>query len=482
MPLKKPKRLKKNENASNWMMPTGEHAGSFGAGFLLKRTKRWYNKPMNIGYACLNIGVKNTQIRSCNLANASDERIWELTGQNLDAVGRMLEYNGQMGIRLFRMSSDIVPFAGNPVNTLDWLTLFSPQLNALGGKAKKMGVRLSMHPGQYTVLNSPRGDVVRAAVRDLEYHTSFMDAMGLGQENKIILHIGGGYENHREAMDRFVSHAEELSPEIRRRLVLENDERIFNIEEVLEVAERVRMPVVFDNLHHMANPGSMTSRPESRNEEAFYDAMGQWIREAAKTWGPLDGPQKIHYAQQDSGKKIGAHSATISLEPFLRFVDMVRAAGCNPDIMLEVKDKNLSAVKCINALAEDQKISRLEQEWGKYKYNVLEHHPTNYKQIRQILKEKTAYPVMDFYRLVEESLGEPITVGNVRNAAEHVWGYFKNMGDATEKAKFERLISSLESGNAALPNAARSIKSFLLKMQDKYEDEYLNQSLYFYLP
>ena len=422
---------------------------------------------MNIGYACLNIGIPDTQIKSCILANATDERIAELTRQNLEAVERMLDYNGQMGIRLFRMSSDIVPFAGNPVNTLDWPSLFAARLTALGEKAVMLGIRLSMHPGQYTVLNSPRGGVVRAAIRDLEYHTAFMDAMGLSQENKIILHVGGGYENHKEAMDRFVSHAEALSPKILRRLVLENDERIFNIEEVLEVADRVKLPVVFDNLHHLANPNSPGGDMET------------WIREASKTWRPLDGPQKIHYSQQDKGKKTGAHSLTIALEPFLGFVEMLKTLNCDPDIMLEVKDKNLSAVKCINALAEDKKITRLEQEWGRYKYNVLEHDPRGYTLIRQLLKEKDGYPVMDFYEQMEESLGIPTTEGTVRNAAEHVWGYFKDKASATEKRKFERLVAGLETGT---PTTARSVKSFLGKMQEIYEDEYLAQSLYFYLP
>lgn len=419
---------------------------------------------MNIGYACLAVGVPETQIRGCTIANANDSRIFQLTEYNLEAVGRMLDYNGQMGIRLFRISSDIVPFAGNPVNTMDWPSVFGPQLAALGHKAKSFGIRLSMHPGQYSVLNSPRTDVVQATIRDLEYHTTFLDAMGLGSENKIILHIGGGYGNHREAMDRFALHAEALSPRIKSRLVLENDERIFNIEEVLELSETVKVPVVFDLLHHQANPNAPGGSPEL------------WIEAAAKTWGPLDGPPKLHYSQQDKGKKTGAHSVTISLDDFMEFIELVRPY--NPDVMLEVKDKNLSTVKCINALAKDKKIARLEQEWGRYKYNVLEHAPNGYRDIRKLLKEKAGYPVKDFYDKIEESLGAPVTAGNAKNAAEHVWGYFKSQVEPAEKARFERLLL----GFGREKNAARSMKTFLLKLQDKYTDEYLKKSLYFYLP
>ena len=419
---------------------------------------------MNIGYACIVIGAADTQIKSCTMANATESKLIELTGLNLDALERMLDYNGRMGIHLFRMSSDLVPFAGNPVNRLDWSGLFAPRLAALGDKAKKHKIRLSMHPGQYTVLNSPRADVVQAAIRDLEYHASFMDAMGLGRENKIILHVGGGYGDHKEAMSRFVDHAEFLSPQIRSRLVLENDERIFNIEEVLELSERVKMPVVFDNLHHQTHPAS----PEG--------PLSHWIVEAGKTWGPVDGPPKLHYSQQGAGKKKGAHSMTIALDEFFDFLDMVRDE--NPDIMLEVKDKNLSAVKCINALAADKKILRLEEEWSRYKYLVLEHAPDGYQRIRQLLKDKGGYPVLKFYEEVETALGTPVTPGNGRNAAEHVWGYFKNQATPAEKSKFDGLLTGLGTGK----NTVGAVKSFLWKMQQKYQDEYLNHSLYFYLP
>lgn len=419
---------------------------------------------MNIGYACLAVGVAKTQIKGCTIGNATESRIAELIGLNLDAVDRMLDYNRQSEIRLFRISSDIIPFGGNPVNTLDWPKIFAARLVQLGDKARLMDIRLSMHPGQYTVLNSPRREVVEAAIRDLTYHTTFMDAMKLGRENKVVLHVGGGYGNKREAIARFASHAEGLSPQIMNRLVLENDERIFSIDEVLELSAKVKLPVIFDSLHHQANPHSPAGSPES------------WVEAAAKTWTPQDGPPKLHYSQQDPGKKTGAHAMTISLDGFYDFIDMVKKY--NPDIMLEVKDKNLSAVKCINALTADRRINKLEQEWGRYKYNVLEHAPDGYNQIRQLLKEKNAYPVNEFYRAIEASLRSNVESGHARNAAEHVWGYFRSQAQPIERVKFERLLSNFGTGM----NAGASMKSFLLKLQEKYQDEYLKQSLYFYLP
>lgn len=118
----------------------------------------------------------------------------------------------------------------------------------------KGGLRLSMHPGQYTVLNSPNPDVVERAVLDLEYHTEFLDLCGLKEDSKVILHIGGIYGNKVEAKQRFVENYNLLSPNIRKRLIIENDDKLYHVEDVLEIANIAQIPVVFDALHHKVNP------------------------------------------------------------------------------------------------------------------------------------------------------------------------------------------------------------------------------------
>jgi UV DNA damage endonuclease len=102
-----------------------------------------------------------------------------------------------------------------------------------------------------------------------------------------------------------------------------------------------------------------------------------------------DGRQKVHYSQQARGKSAGSHSGSIAADEFLDFFASLE--GDKPDIMLEVKDKNLSAVKCINCTAEQGSIGALELEWGRYKYAVLEKAPDDYRKIRELLK-KSAYP------------------------------------------------------------------------------------------
>ena len=111
---------------------------------------------------------------------------------------------------------------------------------------------------------------------------------------------------------------------------------------------------------------------------------------------------KIHYAQQARSKKPGSHSGSIRIDEFLEFYKGLSQVPL--DIMLEVKDKNLSAVKCINCTSINGKIGDLEDEWSRYKYIVLERLPENYIKIRKLLKDKSAYPAVAFYRLIDEAL------------------------------------------------------------------------------
>lgn len=416
---------------------------------------------VRIGYACLNLGVRQTNFRTCILKNANEDNLVEIIEHNLNSLENIIDYNIKNNIKLFRISSDIIPFGSSPANNLKWWTIFQEKLSAIGDKIKDSDMRVSMHPGQYTVLNSPNKDVVYRAVKDLEYHNIFLDSLNVNRENKIILHIGGIYGDKQSAINRFIENYKLLDSKIKERLVIENDDKCFNIEDVLYISKQLEIPVIFDNLH---NDVLAASKLESDK---------YWIEEANKTWTKGNGPQKIHYSQQDKSKRAGAHSFTIRLDEFMEFVEELNHGL---DIMLEVKDKNLSAVKCINAI-ENNRIGNLENEWSKYKYNVLESSPNNYNKIRELLKNKKAYPVLDFYRLIENALENEPTTGNAINALQHVWGYFKDQADDKEKRRFEKLLKEYEQRKGKL----KSVKNHLNKLAIKYNSEYLLDSLYFSL-
>jgi len=145
--------------------------------------------------------------------------------------------------------------------------------------------------------------------------------------------------------------------------------------------------------------------------------------------------------------------------------------------MLEVKDKNLSAVKCINSVSPNKNIKVLELEWSRYKYKVLESSPSDYVEIRKLLQNKKVYPAIPFYNLLEQALQKECNVGNCINAALHVWGYFKEIASEKEKGSFLKSIKNYEQGEISL----KAIKNLLWKMTVKYQQPYLLDSYYFVL-
>jgi UV DNA damage endonuclease len=418
---------------------------------------------MSIGYACLTIGVPNTNLKSCTAKNVNEEKLLELISHNLNSLENIIDYNIKNNIRLFRISSDLIPFGSSSINSLQWEEIFFSKFSEIGEKIKTSGMRVSMHPGQYTVLNSPNIEVVNRAIDDLNYHTKVLDSLGVGSEHKIVLHIGGVYNDKKQAIERFITNYGHLSDSIKERLVIENDDKSYNINDVLEIGTKLKVPVIFDNLHNDIN---------------FYDKEKSaiyWINESQKIWQEKDGYQKMHYSQQNPLKKLGSHSNTIRISEFINFYETLQRKDI--DIMLEVKDKNLSAVKCINATVNDNKIKWLEDEWSRYKYKVLENSPSYYLEVEKLLKNKNDYPVIPFYNYIESAMEMDITVGNSINALIHVWGYFENITDDKEKNSFSKSVEDYKQEKISIG----AIKNKLWKIADRYNQVYLLNSYYFFL-
>lgn len=418
---------------------------------------------MSIGYASRVIGSEQMSMKSCTLKNATHDRLVTLIGHNLSSLETILDYNQNNGIELFRISSDIIPFGSSIASSIPWQEQFMQQLASIGEKAKQSNIRVSMHPGQYTVLNSPDSSVVKRSIEDLVYHADFLDSLGVDSTHKIVLHIGGVYGDKKASLSRFVRNYLDLDFSIRQRLVIENDDKSYHIGDVLELSAQLGIPAVYDTLHNQINTCDAT-----KNDT-------YWISQCQATWKTRDGRQKIHYSQQDKSKKSGSHSETIAINDFLDFYTTLD--DHKPDIMLEVKDKNLSAIKCICCTSSQKSIRVLEEEWSRYKYLVLEKAPNDYKAIRTLLKEKGSYPALAFYQYIEHALSQEAVLGMNINAALHVWGYFKDIASLREKEQFQKKLQQCKHGDCPIG----ALKRYLYRLSQTYQKHYLLQSYYFYL-
>lgn len=416
---------------------------------------------MIIGYACTLANPIYGKMQTCRIKDVTEERLCEVIEHNLEVLKGMIQYNCDNHIFLFRISSDVIPFGSSDVNQIKWWDKYENQLVEIGRIAMEHHIRLSMHPGQYTVLNSPSNQVVQNAIADLEYHCRFLDSMKVDSTNKIVLHIGGVYQDREEAIKRFEKQYCQLSEKIKRRLVIENDDRSYSAGEVLGIAKKLEIPMIFDVFHHEV----LASKEEW--------SLDQWIKEVCLTWAKEDGVPKIHYSQQAEGKRPGAHSETID---FLRFIDFCEEVKENQvDMMLEVKDKNISALKCILTAANNVKNQEVEKEWGRYKYLLLEHSHAHYLKARKCIKNKENAYVIELFSIFQEGLSMEPTVGGILNAGMHVWGYFKDQASPVEKKQYNKILEGVQTGD----KSSDALKKFLWKLAVKYKEDYLRESYYF---
>jgi UV DNA damage endonuclease len=277
-------------------------------------------------------------------------------GVSLDHLEAILGYLADNDIRFYRMATGLAPYASHPtlIDFRDAPRRFAARLAEVGRTARDRGIRLSSHPGQYTVLNSEDAEVQRLAAVELEVQAELMDAMGLGPESVVILHVGGIAGGVDAGLDRFERGFALLSDAARARLVIENDDRTYALCDVLRLSERIGRPVAWDILHHHCNdPERIPDR------EALERALATW---------PEGVTPKVHYstpktAMEERKRKVGrrverslvlpqlrAHADVIDPIAFEQFARET-AAGLDFDVMLEAKGKDLALLRLREQLA-----------------------------------------------------------------------------------------------------------------------------------
>ena len=301
----------------------------------------------------LGFAVKVLGDRALPPLPSHDARRWQSgphLSVSLERVAAILERLDALDVRMYRMTSDLAPYATHPdlPRFHDQVRECAEQLAAVGARARALDIRLSFHPGQYVVLNSERDDVRALAAREIDVMAAILDGMGCGPEAVVVLHVGGGAGGREAALGRFEDGLARMGGAGRRRLVIENDDRTFALGDVLALHERTGLPVVWDILHHHCHDPS--GIPD-----------GEALRAALATW-PAGVVPKIHYstpktALEERRERDGRRVHTRYVLPPLRahadmvdpiaFEEFVRGAahGETFDVMLEAKGKDIALVR-----------------------------------------------------------------------------------------------------------------------------------------
>ncbi|MHC4946617.1 MAG: UV DNA damage repair endonuclease UvsE [Planctomycetota bacterium] len=194
---------------------------------------------------------------------------------NAEALREALGFCAEHSIGAFRVSSPILPLkthpeAGYDVEELPGADRIKKLFKACGSFARRQGIRLSFHPDQFIVLNSPREEVVQSAVEELVYQAEVSEWIG---GDVINIHAGGVYGDKKAALSRFKKNYRSLPAKVKRRLTLENDDKNFTPEDLLPLCRQMKIPLVYDVHHHRCNPDRLGVK------EATDQAIATWNRE-----------------------------------------------------------------------------------------------------------------------------------------------------------------------------------------------------------
>jgi len=213
-------------------------------------TNNTHPGPLRLGFAVKVMGRSDLK--------SNDTRRWQSAPHlrvSLGYLHAIFDYLQQQGITMYRMSSDLAPYVTHPdmPQFHGQIAECAVELRELGARARELDLRLSFHPSQFVVLNSPDETLIDKSISDLIAQAQMLDAMELGPEAALVIHVGGVYGDKAGSRDRWVKTYGRLPELVRRRLVLENDDIRFSTTDILDIHERTGVPLVFDYQHHWCN-------------------------------------------------------------------------------------------------------------------------------------------------------------------------------------------------------------------------------------
>jgi len=298
---------------------------------------------LRLGYACINTylreqGVYSTRdIRVGSIEEKGIGAVRELAIKNLHDLKKIIQWNEEHGIRFFRITSGLFPHCDN-LRILDLydydINFAKDQLKDIGDMVKKLGHRITMHPGQYVQLGSENEIVIMSSLLSLTHGANIFVAMGLSEKDGsgLIIHGGGVYGNRNAARNRFQKNFRKLPEYVQRLVVLENDEWSWSVNDLLPLAEKLDVPFCLDIFHNSI----------SKDKVKITKVLMTRIFRTWKYFAP-----KLHLSEQEPGMKLGSHSMTINKIPRWVFI-LPKLCKCDVYIMLEVKDKEVSVLKMLD--------------------------------------------------------------------------------------------------------------------------------------
>lgn len=267
--------------------------------------------------------------------NYNTSKLLEITKNNLDSLYEIIKYNVKNNFHFYRLTSKLVPLATHDKVDFDYITPLLDEYKKIGKLINDNNIRVDTHPDQYAVLNSMDSKIVKNTVEILEYHYKIMDAIGI-KDKIIILHVGSSACGKKASITRFINNFNKLPDHIKKCIAVENDDKVYNIKDVLELCHKINVPMVLDYHHFICN-----------NEK---EDINDYLKEIIDTW---DGKiPKMHFSSPKSKlkKEFRSHSDYINKECFIEFINIIKKQDKDIDIMLEAKAKDDAISRLVRCL------------------------------------------------------------------------------------------------------------------------------------
>lgn len=291
---------------------------------------------IRLGYACISKTLDITSSHTITYTNYEktrnkEEKLIEITNKNLNNLEEILKYNIKNNIHFYRMSSKIIPLATHPNIKLNLLNIFKEKLEHIGNIIKENNLRVDIHLDEYCVLNSTNPNIVNSTINIIKFYKNMLKTMNI--ESYMILHIGSSAFGIEKSITKFINNFKKLDEKSKNMIILENDDKVFKIEDVLKICKTINIPMVLDYHHYKCNK---------------VEPLEHHIKEIINTWNNIT--PKMHISSKKNNKEFRSHHDYIDIEDFIELTNILKTQNKNIDIMIEAKQKDMALFKLIREL------------------------------------------------------------------------------------------------------------------------------------
>ncbi len=256
---------------------------------------------------------------------------------NFENLEKIIKYNIKNNIHFYRMTSNLIPLATHQKVNFEYIRKYNKFYNKIGKLINDNNLRVDTHPDQYCVLNSTKSDIVNSSISILKFHKNMLKAFKI-KNPKMILHVGSSVFGKKNSMKRFINNFNTLDDEIKKMLIIENDDKIFNIIDVLDLCTKINVPMVLDYHHFMCNNSG--------------ECLKNYVEKIFNTWNNDELVPKVHFSspKNKTKKEFRSHHDYVDSDEFIKFIEDVKFLNRDFDIMIEAKMKDDALFRLVREL------------------------------------------------------------------------------------------------------------------------------------